>query len=582
MIETTIPEISVSELMNRVRTRVEEMRQNRVRPNFPPVHEVGRIAAAIPPKAANPKTEQIASAIHFASKATNVSRWIPKPLRGLFRRQGKVNHQILRALDVLAGANAQMADRLRHLISCVEVQDHGIQHLADLRRADREWMNATARMLVTFSDKLDETRTEVDELRLGLKLETNEAFAHLTDRASSVERLAEQTAASLRAETAALEQKIDVAEERLAAIAEHGNQLAIEASTMKAEHNTIAESFRTLRSDFDSVGEHVRVLQTASDHVNTVTENLQRELAARGEHNKLLTDQLQGETTQRAAVLHDVASLEQRYTTDTAFIKAELSRQSAAFHKLLDRILSGKKGKLKTAADKELAQAVVHQLDAFYLSFENRFRGPREEIKRRLNFYLPFLKKARAGIRNRPVVDLGCGRGEWLELLRETNLNATGVDLNEPMLDQCKERGLDVVQSDVLDFLRGVPDNSQGGVTGFHIIEHLPFDVLVNVIAETFRILQPGGIAIFESPNCKNLSVGACYFYMDPTHRNPVFPETAQFMLESCGFERVRLEYLSPVDTTGLAHVDEEPMHLRELLYGPRDFGVIGYKSLRQ
>ena len=118
------------------------------------------------------------------------------------------------------------------------------------------------------------------------------------------------------------------------------------------------------------------------------------------------------------------------------------------------------------------------------------------------------------------------------------------------MVAQCKERGLKVVQGDAIEFLRNLPDRSQGAVTGFHIIEHLPLEVLIQLLMHSRRVLKPGGIAIFESPNCKNLMVGACNFNIDPTHRNPVFPETAQFMLETQGFERVTLEYLSPVETT--------------------------------
>ena len=175
------------------------------------------------------------------------------------------------------------------------------------------------------------------------------------------------------------------------------------------------------------------------------------------------------------------------------------------------------------------------------------------------------------------MLDVGCGRGEWLELLREGKLEAIGIDLNEAMVAQCKERGLKVVQGDAIEFLRNLPDRSQGAVTGFHIIEHLPLEVLIQLLMHSRRVLKPGGIAIFESPNCKNLMVGACNFNIDPTHRNPVFPETAQFMLETHGFERVTLKYLSPVDTTTLGNIDEESPRIRELLYGPQDFAVIGY-----
>jgi hypothetical protein len=127
------------------------------------------------------------------------------------------------------------------------------------------------------------------------------------------------------------------------------------------------------------------------------------------------------------------------------------------------------------------------------------------------------------------------------------------------MIAQCRERGLTVTHGDVIAYLRTLPDATLGAVTGFHIIEHLPLETLIDLCAETQRVLLPGGIAIFESPNCKNLMVGACNFNVDPTHRNPVFPETAAFIFETYGFEQVRLEYLSPVDTTNVPGGDELP-----------------------
>ena len=220
-----------------------------------------------------------------------------------------------------------------------------------------------------------------------------------------------------------------------------------------------------------------------------------------------------------------------------------------------------------------------HRFDALYLSFENHFRGRRSEIKKRLAFYLPFLAATDAGRADRPILDLGCGRGEWLELLKEANLESGGVDLNSMMVAQCHERGLKVTEEDVLRYLRSLPDDSIGAITGFHIIEHLPFEVLVDLVAESHRVLKPGGLVTFESPNCKNLVVGASNFHIDPTHRSPVFPETAQFILDIQGFERVELKYLAPVEGTPFESKTREATVLNEMFYGPQDFAVVGYKS---
>jgi ubiquinone/menaquinone biosynthesis C-methylase UbiE len=563
MNEMTIPEINVSEIMGRVRAKVEELRKAQVRSNLPPFGAVMEIATAIVPKPVTPKTEQILRATQAAREATMVSRWIPKPLRGLFRRQDKFNREVLRAIESLTNANAQFVHRLRHLIACIEVQDHGIQHLADVRRADGEWMNEVARIRATDAGWMQGTERLISSLTEHRRklLSTTNALAQ---RIAAVEEKSLATAEtmeshqlgrldaldeqsrSLRDQIASLEEKISVTADRLTTASRHTEQLSAQTNNVQEEHATLAEVVGGLRNDFDRAGEQLRALQAHADQIT--------------------------------AVRQDLDALEQRHTSDSAFIKAQLTRQSAVVYKLLDPAPGKTRGKGKRASDADLSEMAAHRLDAFYFSFENRFRGPREEIKRRMQFYLPLVEGCCAGKPTRPIVDLGCGRGEWLELLEQKKLTATGVDLNEAMIDQCNERRLKVVKADAVEFLRQLPDDSQGAITGFHIIEHLSMDTMVDLIAEAFRVLQPGGLAIFESPNCKNLTVGASYFYIDPTHRNPVFPETAQFMLETTGFERVILEYLSPVETSDISDIDEQPVYLRNLLYGPRDFGVIGYK----
>ena len=217
-----------------------------------------------------------------------------------------------------------------------------------------------------------------------------------------------------------------------------------------------------------------------------------------------------------------------------------------------------------------------HQLDAFYAAFEDQFRGHRQEIKERLKVYLPVFSEA--GIKT-GILDIGCGRGEWLELLKEEGWNARGLDLNRVMLDECRRLGLEVLEADALAYLRGLPDESLHAVTSFHLIEHLPFETLVALVDEIERSLKPGGLVILETPNPKNLTVGACSFYSDPTHRNPIFPETIQFILRARGFGNVRLKYLHAVEDSPFKSQDQGSQVLHDWFYGPRDFAVIGWKG---
>lgn len=222
-----------------------------------------------------------------------------------------------------------------------------------------------------------------------------------------------------------------------------------------------------------------------------------------------------------------------------------------------------------------------HLLDSLYVTFEDKFRGTREEIKERLAVYLPYLENAGAGTDQRPVLDIGSGRGEWLELLRDNSLVAKGVDINETLAGQCRERGLTVEIKDAFTYLQSLPDGSLGAITGFHIIEHLPMETLLELYAEACRVLASGGVAIFETPNPQNLLVGACNFYADPTHKRPLYPETQQFFLEYRGFSKVELKYLHPHDTGARLPEGEAPelaARLNDLLSCARDYAVIGYK----
>ncbi|MDQ2917537.1 MAG: methyltransferase domain-containing protein [Pseudomonadota bacterium] len=218
--------------------------------------------------------------------------------------------------------------------------------------------------------------------------------------------------------------------------------------------------------------------------------------------------------------------------------------------------------------------------EGFYAAFEDRFRGTRDDIKQRVAVYLPLVRAAGAGSSEAPIVDIGCGRGEWLELLHEQNLAASGIDLNRVAVAGCRGRGLDAIEADGIAHLRGLPPDSLGAVSAIHVIEHLPFARMIELFDEARRVLWPGGIVIFETPNPENLIVGACNFYYDPTHVRPLPPEPYRFMLESRGFDRVEIMRLHP-DPEAPAFADsprELAQVISERFFGSRDYALIGFK----
>jgi SAM-dependent methyltransferase len=178
--------------------------------------------------------------------------------------------------------------------------------------------------------------------------------------------------------------------------------------------------------------------------------------------------------------------------------------------------------------------------DNFYHDFEASFRGTREEISGRLrDAYAPFLACVAQAFPEPKALDLGCGRGEWLELAQSLGIAAKGVDLDDGMLADCFALGLDVSKADAIEYLRTSPTDSLAVVSGFHIAEHLPFDALRSLIREALRALRPGGLLILETPNAENISVGTLWFHMDPTHNRPLPPGFLSFLGRNAGFARV-------------------------------------------
>ena len=185
----------------------------------------------------------------------------------------------------------------------------------------------------------------------------------------------------------------------------------------------------------------------------------------------------------------------------------------------------------------------------FYRAFEDEHRGSRDIIKERQRVYLPFIQPLKELYPDSEALDLGCGRGEWLELLTESGFQAQGVDLDDGMLAVCRERGLKVQTKDAIAGLKECADQSQSVVSGFHLAEHIPFDVLQTLVSEALRVLKPGGILILETPNPENIVVGTANFYLDPTHKQPIPPLLLSFLAEHLGFSRVKVIRLQgPVD----------------------------------
>ena len=214
--------------------------------------------------------------------------------------------------------------------------------------------------------------------------------------------------------------------------------------------------------------------------------------------------------------------------------------------------------------------------DGFYRAFEERYRGPRELIRERLKVYLPFIEPLRQFYQPAVALDVGCGRGEWLELLQEAGFRPQGVDLDEGMLQACIDRGLPVLRRDGIEHLQSLDDESQSIVSGFHVAEHISFNDLNVLVVQALRVLKPGGLLILETPNPENLVVGSNNFYLDPSHIRPIPPLLLSFIPEYHGFAKVRIIRLQEAaELRGLGGV-----RLMDVLGGASpDYAVVAQKG---
>lgn len=247
---------------------------------------------------------------------------------------------------------------------------------------------------------------------------------------------------------------------------------------------------------------------------------------------------------------------------------------------LLERNLGTKNKNTKTtekssASSKDDLFANDHLLDVFYTNFEDRFRGSEKMIAERLEEYLPDFKNAKVNFKKYPVLDIGTGRGEFLQLLKDNKINAQGLDINIDMVERSKKKGLKAVQGDALEYLQSSNSQSFGAITGFHIVEHIPFNILLRLFTAAHQALAEDGFVLFETPNPENIIVGSCAFYMDPSHLHPIPPDLLAFALETSGFRNVEIRRIHPVTEYDKGNLPDEFINR---FYGPRDYVVLGYK----
>ena len=206
-----------------------------------------------------------------------------------------------------------------------------------------------------------------------------------------------------------------------------------------------------------------------------------------------------------------------------------------------------------------------------YAKFAERFRGSEEYVKTGQQFYLPYFEGCRS------VLDIGCGRGEFLEMMRDASVPARGIDVGAESVAACRLKGLDAEIADVFPYLASVEEGTLDGIFCSQVVEHLPPERLPELIRLCAERLAHGGVIAIETPNPECLAIFATHFYLDPTHTRPVPHPLLMFYLEEYGVGQMELRRLSPAVET-MPSLRSLPDDFRDAFFGSLDYAVIGRK----
>jgi SAM-dependent methyltransferase/archaellum component FlaC len=543
MFEANHPEINVDELMRKIRQEVSNRKVNSIPMSILNNPEASRMMSIINYIEALLKNAESRAFIRtkWPDKLNRfpfnfpqqIQNFILKSINFFFKDQREVNFNLIFSLKESIALNRQLVEQITTLrtqmdevLSIVDIRFQGINNRLD--SVDNCFQGIDERL-----DAVDNCFQGIDE-RLDA---VDNCFQGIDERLNAVDNCF---------------QGID---ERLDA----GNNHAQE-----------------MDENFNTIDSWINTWMTATEeHLNAVNKRFQ----GIDVHLEAVDDRIQGLDEHHKELNEYQKQLDERYIKNDSYLKNDLMQQK----RLIAMFIEEARRRLPESFNQEQLQNFIkedqHLLDAFYVAFEDQFRGSREDIFERLKVYLPIIQEAKIGIPDSPILDVGCGRGEWLELLRKYGYTARGIDINRVMLEQCQARELEVIEADVITYLQSLPNDSLGAVTGFHIIEHLAFTVLIKLFDEALRVLKPGGLVIFETPNPDNVLVGSNTFYLDPTHRNPLPSSMIKFVAESQGLCQVTIMKLHPYHEKFILSASDVAERFNEYFYGAQDYAVIGYKA---
>ena len=325
------------------------------------------------------------------------------------------------------------------------------------------------------------------------------------------------------------------------------------------------EAVGSLTKDVSALAKDMEAVGGLTKDVSALAKQTEKEQGRLSETSSTVADQVTRVDTLVAGLAAIQRSLAAATTSMTSRTPATAGTSTAPDSEQVDEV----------PLDRLAAETV-------YAAIEDRLRGSPEAIRQQQSGYLDLIRKLPG---SKPVADLGCGRGEFLSLLAESDIAGVGVDLSAAFVAECREQGLDVKEQDLLAFLGSQKDKSLRAVVSFQVLEHLPFPVLLRTYAEAFRVLVPGGLFLNETPNGANLAVGGSTFWLDHTHVRPLHPELLSHFAEFYGYTDVRVDLVSKPEVpwrlgpeAGGEAVGDAVLGLQEYVLSGQDALLVAYR----
>lgn len=402
--------------------------------------------------------------------------------------------------------------------------------------------------------------------------EVNRGLAVLSARQTKLQAEISSADTHLREATDALSTRIRTVVESIDAASGE-----IHASYQSKVEDLRADLLLRMESELEAVRTHTRERDSAREREDI---RLLRALAefqnAAAQRWSLLERELRAEIEQRGALAEERGSVlaAEAALRATERVEAAVQRELRLLRQRVGAILerSTEHGDPHKAAEAAALAFAGDRLTVDALAFSDRFRGTEEDVKQKLQVYVPIMQG------HSPVADLGCGRGEFLDLLREAGGEGIGIEASPELAAIVAAKGHRSFQGDLFSFLSNQEAESLGGIVCAHVIEHLPPEMLNRLITEAYRVLRPGGLFAIETPNPACLAIFATYFYLDPTHIRPVPSELTRYLLEEAGFTGIEMLGLHPADEvfSSLKPLEEG---FRQQFFGYLDYGIISRKS---